>query len=112
MGVAAVEAEVADVVIKIVSALAPETEVEVTREVSLREQLGYHSLALVELGFLIEDAFGLEPIPREMAELVRTPGDIVDYVRDVVVERGELWDDDGARVADLLDELAEWSTDW
>ena len=103
---------VCDVVHQIVSCLAPDQTVEVGPSVDLRNELGYHSLALVELGFLVEDAFGLDPIPRELAELVRVPSDISEYVLGIAASRGYVFEDDGSRVRDLLEELREWGTDW
>lgn len=103
--------EVREIVLKIVRCLAPDQDVEVTESVDLRDELGYHSLALVELGFLVEDAFFLEPIPRELAELVRVPSDIVDYVSEISTARGFVFEDDGTHVRELLDELAEWALD-
>jgi acyl carrier protein len=99
---------IGDVVRQIVRCLAPDPIEDIGRATDLRDELGYHSLALVELGFLVEDAFVLDPIPRELAELVRTPGDIVDYVVEKANERGFVFEDGGERVNELLEDLQEW----
>jgi acyl carrier protein len=42
--------------------------------------LGYHSLALLELAFTLEDQFNLEPIDQEAAQHIVTAGDVEEYV--------------------------------
>jgi acyl carrier protein len=105
------EQTIEEVVRQIVRALAPEPIDDIERTTDLRDDLGYHSLALVELGFLVEDAFLLDPIPRELAELVRNPGHIIDYVVEKAAERGFVFEDDGHHVRALLEDLEEWTAD-
>lgn len=99
------------VVHSIVACLAPDREADVTRSSDLRDDLGYHSLALVELAFLIEDAFTLDPIPREEAELVRLVGEITEYVEGKTKLRGFVFEDE-PRVVALLEDLASWEDDF
>lgn len=103
---------VTDVVVRVVRCLAPEEGVDVALDSDLRDDLGYHSLALVELGFLLEDAFALDPIPREVAEPVRTVRDVATLVLATTTERGFVFEDDGSRVAQVLEELEDWGSDW
>lgn len=100
-----------EVILRVVGALAPDTSAAVTLASDLRDDLGYHSLALVELSFLLEDIFSLEPISREVAELVRTVGDIDGYIHDLSEERGFVFND-GGRVERLLEELEGLTGDW
>ena len=44
------------------------------------DDLGYHSVALVELGFAVEERFGLDPIEADDVEDVATPGDLARFV--------------------------------
>lgn len=44
------------------------------------DDLGYHSVALIELGFAVEEEFGLEPIEPEDVEDVVTPADLARFV--------------------------------
>ncbi|MFI9388799.1 phosphopantetheine-binding protein [Kutzneria sp. NPDC052558] len=46
----------------------------------LVDDLGYHSLALLELAFALEDEFELPPIDQERAQRIRRVGDVADYV--------------------------------
>ncbi|MEN1761933.1 MULTISPECIES: acyl carrier protein [Anoxynatronum] len=53
----------------------------ITPETSLLDDLEADSLDAVEIIMAIEDEFGLE-IPDEMAESLRTVGEIVEYVEE------------------------------
>ena len=44
------------------------------------DQLGYHSVALVELGVAVEERFGLDPIGAEDVSGVETPDDLARFV--------------------------------
>ena len=52
-------------------------------DTTLVEDLGYHSLALIELAFALEDEFDLEPIDEAAARHITTIGKI----QDLVIER-------------------------
>lgn len=102
-----------DIVHRIVGSLAPDRAQDVTRESDLRNDLGYHSLALVELAFLIEDAFSLDPIRREEAELIQVVGEITDFVEQRAAERGFLIEPGSEeRIVVLLEDLESWDADW
>lgn len=61
--------------------VAPEPDPAADAGTSLVNGLGFHSLALLELAYLLEDEFGLPPIDQETARGIATVGDVVDYVR-------------------------------
>jgi len=60
--------------------LAPAPDAIAGENSRLVEDLGYHSLALLELAFTLEDEFGLEPIDQETAKTIVTARDIEEYV--------------------------------
>lgn len=66
---------------EIVGRLAPSMPAIVADGDHFIDDLEFHSLALVELGFGIEEAFGLEPISADEVEHVTTVGDLVTFVR-------------------------------
>ena len=47
---------------------------------SLIEDLAYHSLALLELAFAVEEAFGLPPMDVQTARAIQTSADLEAYV--------------------------------
>lgn len=49
-------------------------------EGSLIEDLAYHSLALLELAFAVEEAFGLRPMDMQTARSIQTSADLEAYV--------------------------------
>lgn len=65
---------------EIVAETAPDQSVNVTDDSDLIADLGYHSLALIELVFAIEDAFECPPIDDEAIVGVKTVGDIADHL--------------------------------
>ncbi len=66
--------------LKIIAELAPQPTADPDRGARLVEDLGYHSLALLELAFALEDEFHLKPIDESAARAIQTVGDVVDYV--------------------------------
>lgn len=74
------EAEVRRLIRELVSELAPDQAGLTAENPRLVEDLGYHSLALLELAFTIEDEFGLDPIDQETAAQILTAKDVEDYV--------------------------------
>jgi acyl carrier protein len=46
----------------------------------LMDELGYHSLALLELAFALEGEFGLRPLDERAARDMRTVGDVAAHV--------------------------------
>jgi acyl carrier protein len=65
----------------IIVELAPEPEGARTDGATrLVEDLAYHSLALLELGFTLEDEFDLPPIDQEQVQHITTVEEIVELV--------------------------------
>jgi acyl carrier protein len=64
----------------IITELAPDRPVPSAAKARLIEDLGYHSLALLELAFALEDEFDLPPIDETVAGLIHTIGDVEDHV--------------------------------
>jgi acyl carrier protein len=53
----------------------------------LAEDLEYHSLALVELAFALEEEFDLPPLEQDDVRSIRTVDDVTDYVLSHLGER-------------------------
>ena len=64
----------------LVRELAPQPDGCSAENPRLVEDLGYHSLALLELAFTLEDEFGLEPIDQETAKTILTALDLEEFV--------------------------------
>jgi acyl carrier protein len=77
--------EVEQIIKKMVRELCPGDASQMTDTSRLAEDLGYHSLALVELAFAIEDRFDIEPIDQGIAQTIRTVANVVGYVQSKVV---------------------------
>jgi acyl carrier protein len=77
--------EVVERTMTLVTECAPIQEIVVTKSSRLVEDLGYHSLALVELGVALEDEFGLDPITADDVEQVVNVGQLVEFVCSRVV---------------------------
>lgn len=90
--------------------LAPEPRTTVTREEDLRSDLGYDSLRLIELSYVLEDAFVLEQISYEEAQAIQKVGDIEDVILQKMRERGYGFENnDPSAAAVLLSEAESWS---
>jgi len=74
------EEEVRSLIRQIIGELAPTQGVDVESEHSLVDDLGYHSLALLELAFTLEDEFQLPPIDEETARKIHTVADVENHV--------------------------------
>jgi acyl carrier protein len=72
--------EIPDMLVTLVGLIAPQRDGAVTREQTLIGDLGYHSIALAELGFTVEDLFRFETLTPETAMSLQCVGDIVDLV--------------------------------
>jgi acyl carrier protein len=79
--------EVEQTIKKMVRDLCPGDASQMTDTSRLAEDLGYHSLALVELAFAIEDRFDIEPIDQGTAQTIRTVADVVGHVQSKVAAR-------------------------
>ena len=74
------------VVHEVVRLIAPHPPQQVNAQLRLIHDLGFHSLALAELGFTLEDLFGLDAVTPERAMTLREVGDIVALIQDAVAE--------------------------
>ncbi len=83
-------AQVQAVIRQLVAELAPGDAGGLSVGSRLVDDLGYHSLALLELAFTVEDEFDLEPIDEQTAQGIVTVGDVETYVVDRLRERGAL----------------------
>jgi acyl carrier protein len=71
----------------IITELAPEKNPPAVENPRMLEDLAYHSLAMVELAFALEDEFELPPMDDESVnENIRTVSDVEDYVVSLVRE--------------------------
>lgn len=61
--------------------VAPAKRPAVDAATRLVDDLGFHSLALLELAYLLEDEFELPPLDVETARGIVTVGDVVEHVR-------------------------------
>lgn len=75
------EAELRQTVWSIILELAPSSISAPTEQTRLVEDLGYHSLALLELAFALEDKFALPAMDAEQAQKIGTMLDVEEYVR-------------------------------
>jgi len=74
------EAKVRHLIRELIRELAPNPEGLRLENPHLVNDLRYHSLALLELAFTLEDEFNLEPIDQEIARQIGTAKDVEDYV--------------------------------
>jgi acyl carrier protein len=74
------EQEVRGIVRVIVRELAPNPDGASIGDAQLVEDLGFHSLALLELAFALEDEFDLTPIDQQTAQQITTTKAVEDYV--------------------------------
>jgi acyl carrier protein len=68
---------------RIILQLAPNSISAPTEDTRLAEDLGYHSLALLELAFALEDEFALPAMDAEHAQKISTMLDVEEYVRTI-----------------------------
>lgn len=76
--------EVPRVVQVIVGLVAPSIGADVGPDRHLIGDLGFHSLALAELGFTLEDLFGLDAVTPEQAMSLQTVGEITAVIQEAV----------------------------
>ncbi|MBO5033130.1 MAG: acyl carrier protein [Lachnospiraceae bacterium] len=58
------------------------TGVELTEDLSLKDDLGADSIDLVELVMALEDEYGVEVQYEELEKKVKTVGDIVEFLKE------------------------------
>ncbi|MFF0488012.1 phosphopantetheine-binding protein [Nocardia sp. NPDC004068] len=73
--------EIRDTVHRIVRGLAPEPVPDPIGPLDLVDELGFHSLALLELAVALEDELGLPPMNEEGVQDIRTVDDVETFVR-------------------------------
>jgi acyl carrier protein len=88
------EQNVRETVHGVIRQLAPDPDVPFEPDARLIEDLGFHSLALLELAFALEDEFDLTPIDQEAAQRITTMRAVADFVVAEIVAR-----DGGLRAA-------------
>ncbi len=84
------EEEVSATVRELICDLAPSPEVAQQGDARLVEDLGFHSLALLELAFSLEDEFDLPPIDEETARQITTTSRVQEHVLGILRARGAL----------------------
>lgn len=77
------EEEIRTKVLAVIGDMAPKQDVTLTPDSVLIQDLGYHSLALMEVAFALEDEFDLDPIDEKTAREITT----VLAVQDLVVKK-------------------------
>jgi acyl carrier protein len=83
-------ADVRAAVRSIVTELAPGGNESADPDATLVDDLGYHSLALLELAFTLEDEFDLEPIEEATARRISTVRKVEEHVIEQLAARGEI----------------------
>jgi acyl carrier protein len=73
----------------IVLELAPNQDRSLGDDARLLEDLGYHSVGLMELAFTLEDEYDLMPIDEATGRSIRTIRDVQDHVAAEVMARSE-----------------------
>lgn len=81
------EEEIRTKVLTVIREMAPKQDVTLTAETVLISDLGYHSLALMEVAFALEDEFDLDPIDEKTARQITTVGAVQDLVVKKIAER-------------------------
>lgn len=84
-------ADVRQTVLGIIQQLAPESgRFDPAKDLHLVDDLGFHSLALLELAFAIEDDFDLPPIDEETGRGIQTTEQVLEYVLGQLTEQDQL----------------------
>lgn len=96
--------ELTRVIGTVVGRLAPTPVPYAEPDQRLIEDLGYHSLALVELTFLLEEMFTLEQIEPEEAARIAVVGDVTAYLAGVLDPSVQLPSEE--TVADLVGDFS------
>ena len=74
------EDEIRETIRQIVLELAPEPDRTLGEEARLQGDLAYHSLALMELAFTLEDEFDLMPVDEATGRAIQTIRDVQEHV--------------------------------
>ncbi len=60
--------------------------VEITEDLSFKDDLGADSIDLVELVMAFEDEYGVEVSYEELEKRVKTVGDVIEYLKELGAE--------------------------
>ncbi len=104
----AVTGPVPAMVIQVVRLVSPQAPERIVGSHQLIGDLGFHSLALSELGFTLEELFDLDPVTPEVAMRLTTVADIVTLIDEAITA-------DEARLPDPADIqmlCAQYGTSW
>ena len=102
------ESDVRTTVLAIIEQLAPESErFDVAANMHLVNDLAFHSLALLELAFAVEDDFDLPPIDEETGRRIQTSDDVLEYVIGKLKEQGDINEDAEPSSPVAADEVLE-----
>jgi acyl carrier protein len=74
------EDEIRETIRLIVMELAPEPDRTLGDDALLMDHLAYHSLALMELAFTLEDEFDLLPVDEATGRSIQCIGDVQEHV--------------------------------
>jgi acyl carrier protein len=83
------EAEIRQTIRDLIFELAPKKDGDTQGDPHLIDELEYHSLAILELAFTLEDEFDLEPIDEEDAQKIVRVSDVQNFVIDALQERSQ-----------------------
>jgi acyl carrier protein len=78
------EDEIRDFIRAVVIELAPELNEGPLEHARLVEDLGYHSLALLELAYTLEDEFDLPSVDPDTAPRIYTIGELEDFILELM----------------------------
>jgi acyl carrier protein len=84
------EEEVSSTIRELIMDLAPSPEAAEHGDARLAEDLAFHSLALLELAFSLEDEFDLPPIDEDTARRITTMSRVQEHVLAILRDRGAL----------------------
>lgn len=84
------EEEVRTTIRGIIAEVAPGGGEAVRSDMSLQEDLSFHSLSLLELAFTLEDEFDLPPIDEAVARGITIVAHVEQHVVDKLAGRGEI----------------------
>jgi acyl carrier protein len=84
------EKELRELVRAIIIELAPAAPEDPGPDADLVDDLGYHSLALLELAFSLEDEFNLQEIDEATGRRIRTINDVLNHVAKEFISTGRI----------------------
>jgi acyl carrier protein len=87
------EQDVRTLIRNLILELAPNPErLQTAQDAILIDELEFHSLALIEMAFTLEDEFDLEPIDETTATQIVTAKDVEEFILGKLRERGDIID--------------------